>query len=59
MRVWVYDLVTHKYFDYFMFVIIVLNCVAMAMEGGYYPVGGVMDRVRGGGRIGGGARGGG
>jgi len=43
--VWVYEFVTHRYFDYFMFVIIVLNCIAMAMEGPYYPPGGVMDRV--------------
>lgn len=34
----VYDLVTHKYFDYVMFVLIMLNCVAMAYE---YPS---MDR---------------
>lgn len=29
-----YDLVTNKYFDYLMFVLIILNCVAMAYE---YP----------------------
>jgi len=29
-----YDIVTHKFFDYFMFLLIMLNCVAMAYE---YP----------------------
>ena len=46
VRVKAYDFVTHPYFDYFMFVIIVLNCIAMAMEGSYYPPGGLMDKVR-------------
>lgn len=39
-------MVTHSYFEYFMFFIIFLNCISMAMEGPYYPVGGVMDQVR-------------
>lgn len=30
----VYDTVTHRWFDYVMFVLIILNCVAMAYE---YP----------------------
>jgi hypothetical protein len=32
VRVWLYDLVTSRYFDYFMFALILLNCVTMAYE---------------------------
>jgi hypothetical protein len=33
-RVWLYDIVTSRWFDYVMFFFILLNCVAMAYE---YP----------------------
>jgi hypothetical protein len=34
LRMWLYDLVTCRSFDYVMFTLILLNCVAMAYE---YP----------------------
>lgn len=34
LRLWLYDFVTHKGFDYFMFFLILLNCITMAYE---YP----------------------
>jgi len=36
-RVWVYDIVVNKWFDYIFLVIILLNCVVMALEGPWYP----------------------